>query len=229
MTGLPLDRIVADLRGFLVFGDGVISPTDPHRVWGERHRLHTYRRNHGSGGIWDGGREFIKQMEQIIVRWIWGVCGRTHARVNTHSHMYVSDVMQQMRGGEIKWRKMKWERKQKNIEYTTVDRPTHKQFKWKSETLESESYTSYITPKHHKHTLSVIYTTRGCLIQVQEWDMSRRWDSPDKHSSTVWPERHRRTTNTQSTRSSHTKEKDSHPNPSEHLKTSTHIWRQLLV
>lgn len=85
-------------------------------------------------------------------------------RVNTHSHMYVSDVMQQMRGGEIKWRKMKWERKQKNIEYTTVDRPTHKQFKWKSETLESESHTSYITPKHHKHTLSVIYTTRGCLI-----------------------------------------------------------------
>lgn len=32
VTGLPLDRIVADLGGLLVFGDGVISPTDPHRV-----------------------------------------------------------------------------------------------------------------------------------------------------------------------------------------------------
>lgn len=70
VAGLPLDGVVAHLRRLLVLGDGVVGPADPHRVGGERHGLDTYGRNHGRGGVWDRGGEFIKQMEQIVIGWV---------------------------------------------------------------------------------------------------------------------------------------------------------------
>ncbi len=99
-TGLPLDGVVAHLRGLLVLGNGVVGPADAHRVGRECHGLHTYGRNHGRGRIWDGGREFIKQMEQIVIGRVRGVCVESC----TCSKSYViADESVQDRSGIKEW------------------------------------------------------------------------------------------------------------------------------
>lgn len=74
VAGLPLDRVVPHLRCLLVFGHGVVSPGDTDRVWGQSHGLDPHRGNHGSTGVWHGSGVFIKEMEEVILRWVYGVC-----------------------------------------------------------------------------------------------------------------------------------------------------------
>lgn len=73
VAGLPLHRVVAHLRRLLVLGHGVVSPGDTDRVRGQSHGLHPHRGNHGSAGVWHGSGVFIKKMEKVILRWVYGV------------------------------------------------------------------------------------------------------------------------------------------------------------
>ncbi len=100
MTGLPLDGVVAHLRGLLVLGNGVVGPADAHRVGRECHGLHTYGRNHGRGRIWDGSREFIKQMEQIVIGRVRGVCVESCSCSKSY---VIADESVQDRSGIKEW------------------------------------------------------------------------------------------------------------------------------
>lgn len=73
VAGLPLHGVVPDLRCLLVFGHRIISPRDTDRVRGQGHSLDPYWRDHGSAGVWHGSGVFIKEMEEVILRWIYGV------------------------------------------------------------------------------------------------------------------------------------------------------------
>lgn len=70
---LPLDGVVAHLRRLLILAHGVVSPGNPDRVWRQSHRLDPHWGNHGSTGVWHGSGVFIKEMEEIILRRVYGV------------------------------------------------------------------------------------------------------------------------------------------------------------
>lgn len=73
VAGLPLHRVIAHLRRLLVLGHGVVSPGDTDRVGGQSHSLHPHWGDHGSTGVWHGSGVFIKEMEKVILRWVYGV------------------------------------------------------------------------------------------------------------------------------------------------------------
>lgn len=70
---LPLDRVVPDLRCLLILGHGIVSPGDADRIRGQGHCLDPDRGDHGSADVWHGSGVFIKEMEEVILRWVYGV------------------------------------------------------------------------------------------------------------------------------------------------------------
>lgn len=82
VTAPPFDRVITCFAALLVFAHRVIGPAHPDRVRGESHCLHAYRGDHGSGRIWDGGGKIIKEMEQIIVWWVNGICDNTETHIS---------------------------------------------------------------------------------------------------------------------------------------------------
>lgn len=73
VAGLPLNRVVAHLRCLLVFGHGVVSPGNSDRIRRQSHGLDPHWGNHGSTGVWHGSGVFIKKMEEVVLRWVYGV------------------------------------------------------------------------------------------------------------------------------------------------------------
>lgn len=73
VAGLPLDGVVPHLRRLLVLGHGVVGPGDSDRVRGQSYSLDPHWGDHRSAGVWYGSGVFIKEVKDVIIRWVYGV------------------------------------------------------------------------------------------------------------------------------------------------------------
>lgn len=133
VAGLPLDGVVPDFSCLLVLGYGVVSPGDADWVRGQSHSLDPHWGDHGSADVWHGGGVFIKEVKEVILRWVHGVWRIVFGNIKWHHTMkwmskdddayieiwvweaYIEIINEYVSESLDIWRSEKQERKRQNV------------------------------------------------------------------------------------------------------------------